>query len=76
LEAVEKEKDPQVVRKSSAMSKFKRFIDKVTEGNNEVEKAIIAVEHGWDIFKDLAGKYNSIAQWCGLPQVPKIFTKE
>jgi hypothetical protein len=75
LEAVEKEANPEVVRKSPAMSKFKKFIDKVTEGNNEVQKAIKAVEQGWDIFKDLAGKYNKIAEWCGLPQVPSVFTK-
>jgi len=75
LEAIEKEKDPEKVKKSPAMSKFRRFIDKLSEGNNDVKKAIDTVEQGWDIIKDLAGKYNSIAEWCGLPQVPKVFTK-
>lgn len=75
LDAIEKEKDPNTIKKSSALRKFKGFIDKVTEGNNEIKKAIQTTKDGWDIFKQLAGKYNSIAEWCGLPQVPKMFTK-
>jgi hypothetical protein len=74
LEKLEKETDPNIVRRSPALSKFRRIIDTITEGNTELEKAIKAVTNGWGIFKDLAGKYNKIAEWCGLPQVPKVFT--
>lgn len=74
LEAIEKEQNPEVVKKSSAMSKFKRFIDNISDDKSNLSKTIKAAETGWDIIKDLAGKYNSIAQWCGLPQVPTIFT--
>jgi len=75
LESIEKEQNPEIVKRSSAMSKFKRFIENVSDGTSEISKTIKTIENGWDIFKDLAGKYNSIAQWCGLPQVPTIFTK-
>ncbi|MDN5203290.1 hypothetical protein QQ008_18015 [Fulvivirgaceae bacterium BMA10] len=75
LEKIDEEKDPKKVKKSPAMSKFKRFIEKVSEGNEAVGKAIKAAEGGWEIFKDLSGKYNKIAEWCGLPQVPSVFTK-
>lgn len=75
LEGIEKENNPDIIKKSAAMSKFKRIIETISDGNNEISKAIDTIETGWDIFKDLAGKYNSIAQWCGLPQVPTIFTK-
>jgi hypothetical protein len=57
------------------MSKLRNFIESVSQGNDEIGKAIKVAENGWDLLKNLAGKYNSIAEWCGLPQVPKIFTK-
>lgn len=75
LGAIEKESNPEVIKKSTAMQKLRKFIDNVTDGNEQVGKAIKATETGIDIIRDLAGKYNSIAEWCGLPQVPKIFTK-
>uniref|UniRef100_UPI004049DD94 hypothetical protein n=1 Tax=Flavobacterium sp. TaxID=239 RepID=UPI004049DD94 len=75
LEAIEKESNPDVVKKSSAMSKFRKFLDKVKDGNEDLKKVIETTETGVDIFRDLAGKYNKIAEWCGLPQVPSLFTK-
>ncbi|KAA5542427.1 hypothetical protein [Adhaeribacter rhizoryzae] len=75
LEKIEKETNPEEVKKSPAMSKFKRIVETMTDGNEQLGKAIKALEGGIDIARDLAGKYNNIAQWCGLPQVPTIFTK-
>ena len=74
LETIEKENDPNAVRKSPAMSKFRRVLDKFTEEGSTLKKAIDATESGWELFKDLAGKYNKVAEWCGLPQVPSFFT--
>ena len=75
LKELENEKDPEVVKTSSAMSKFGRFLDQAGEGSENIKKIIDASESGLKILKDLAGKYNSIAEWCGLPQVPRVFTK-
>jgi hypothetical protein len=75
LETIEKENNPEIVKKSSAMRKFKRFLDKVSDGNEDLKKIIDTTENGVEVFRDLAGKYNKIAEWCGLPQVPSIFTK-
>jgi hypothetical protein len=75
LITIEKEQNPEVVKNSSAMKKLKRIIDSISEGNTELSKVIKTAENGWDTFKNLAGKYNKIAEWCGLPQVPSIFTK-
>ncbi|RED91328.1 hypothetical protein [Marinoscillum furvescens] len=75
LEAIEKETNPEKVKKSPAMSKFRRIIETITDGNSDLQNAIKAAESGWEIFKDLSSKYNKIAKWCGLPQVPSIFTK-
>ena len=75
LEAIENETNPNVVKKSPAVTKLKKFIESVADEKDQLSKTIKAAENGWDMFKSLAGTYNSIAEWCGLPQVPKIFTK-
>ena len=74
LESIENENNPEVVKKSSAMGKFRRVLDKFTEDGSTLKKAIDATETGWELLKNLAGKYNKIAEWCGLPQGPSIFT--
>jgi len=75
LLAIEKEKDIEVVKSSSAINKLRKLIDNIADENSTLHKVIKATESGWDVFQNLAGKYNSIAEWCGLPQVPKVFTK-
>jgi len=40
-----------------------------------MDKVIKTAKDGIDIARRLAGYYNDIAQWCGLPQVPKPFAK-
>lgn len=75
MNAIESEKNPEVVKNSSAMKKLKKFVDSVSEGNSELSKILKTAENGWETFKNLAGKYNKIAEWCGMPQVPSIFTK-
>ncbi|EGR0068553.1 hypothetical protein DMJ26_23955 [Vibrio parahaemolyticus] len=75
LAVLETENDPETVRRAPAMSKFSRLIDRVLDEGSELNSAIKKVESGWDIFKELAGKYNKVAEWCGLPVVPSVLTK-
>ena len=75
LATIETDNDPNSVRKSPAMSKFKRLIDKVVENGSELNQAIKKAESGWEIFSEIAGKYNKIAEWCGLPVVPSSILK-
>jgi len=70
LQHLEAEKDPDTVRSSSAMSKFSRFIDKISDKNNSIRKAIDTTQQGFEVAVDLVEKYNKIASWCGLPSVP------
>ncbi|WP_299256927.1 hypothetical protein [uncultured Kushneria sp.] len=76
LATVEADNDPASVRKSPAMSKFKRLIDKVVDDGSEIHNAINKVESGWEIFSEIAAKYNKIAEWCGLPVVPSLIIKK
>lgn len=75
LAAIEANNDPDSVRKSPAMSKFKRFIDRVVENGSALNSAIKKAELGWERFSELAAKYNKIAEWCGLPVVPSALIK-
>lgn len=75
LSSIETEGNPDQVKSSTGMSKFRKIIDRLSNGDDDLSKAIKALDNGVNIIKDLAGKYNSIAQWCGLPMVPPILTK-
>lgn len=72
LEAIEMESDPASVRRSPAMSKFRRVIEKFLDTTDSANAAIEKIENGIDIAKDLGKKYNSIAEWCGLPVIPSV----
>ena len=75
LEAIELEMDPVKAKGSSALQKFRDFLLKARDSSSELKTAIDATEQGVETLQKLAGKYNRIAEWCGLPQVPSIFTK-
>jgi hypothetical protein len=75
LEHLEKSNSKEEVTESSAMSKFRRFLENVDNGNTTAGNVIKTTKDGIDIARKLAGQYNQLAQWCGLPQVPEPFTK-
>ncbi|HDK6181721.1 TPA: hypothetical protein M2O83_004149 [Klebsiella pneumoniae] len=75
LITIETNNDQESVRRSPAMSKFRRLIDKVTEAGSNLNQAIEKADKGWEIFSDLASRYNKLAEWCGLPVVPSILIK-
>lgn len=70
LQTIETEQRPEIVKSSSAMAKFARFIDKLSDTNSTIRKAIDATQQGYEVALDLVDKYNKIASWCGLPSVP------
>ncbi len=75
LVSIEKEQNAETVKNSSGMKKLKKLFDSVEKGSSAMSKTLKTVEGGIDILMNLAGKYNKIAEWCGLPQVPSVFTK-
>ncbi|WP_201555197.1 hypothetical protein [Psychrobacter immobilis] len=75
LREVIDEKDPEKLKNSKSMEKFRKFIEKVNEGNDNVSEAVKTSESAIETFMKLAGKYNKIAEWCGMPVVPSVFTK-
>ncbi|HEK0622948.1 TPA: hypothetical protein ACKRFJ_001951 [Proteus mirabilis] len=75
LISIEANTDQESVRRSSAMSKFKRLIDKIADTGSNLNLAIKKADKGWEIFSDLANRYNKLAEWCGLPVVPSALLK-
>jgi DNA-binding response OmpR family regulator len=63
------------VKESSAMSKLKRFLENMNQDDSKFGKTIRGVRDGVGIIQEMAKYYNDIAQWCGLPQVPRPFLK-
>lgn len=61
--------------KSGALNKVKRFLEEVQDSESEIGKVVRGIKYGVGIAQDIGEKYNSIAQWCGLPVIPKVFLK-
>ncbi len=63
-------------RDSSFMKRIGGFIKKMEDTNTRVGKVIKTMDNGVGYAQDLAGYYNKIADWCGMPHVPSIFLKK
>ncbi len=61
---------------SSFMKRIGGFIKKMEDTSTRVGKVINAMDNGVGYAQDLAGYYNKIADWCGMPHVPSIFLKK
>lgn len=58
---------------SGAMKKLKRFLDEANETGSKTKDFIDKMNGGIEVIKCLGQKYNTIAEWCGAPQIPKVF---
>lgn len=61
--------------KSGALNKVKRFLEEVQDSESEIGKVVRGIKYGVRIAQDIGEKYNNIAEWCGLPVIPKVFLK-
>jgi hypothetical protein len=73
LEEAEKCKTREEVKKKGIAGKLKRLVEDMGDDNSKLHKMIEGLKYGIGIAQDIAKGYNEIAQWCGLPQVPKPF---
>jgi ElaB/YqjD/DUF883 family membrane-anchored ribosome-binding protein len=55
------------------MNKVARFLHELNDEESKTRKAIEKVKSSTKVAQKMADKYNRIAEWCGLPQVPKVF---
>ena len=64
------------VIRSGALNKIRRFLEEFGEPESSAGKLVSGIKHGYSILQDVAGKYNSIAEWCCIPVIPKLFLKD
>jgi len=73
LAEAEQHKTPEEIKKKGIAAKLKRIVDDLNNEDSNLSKTIKGIKHGISIAQDIAKGYNDIAQWIGLPQVPKPF---
>lgn len=70
LEKLEKSETKEEIQKSGAMNKLRRFLEECQDPESSTGKLLSGVKYAAGIVSDLAGKYNKIAKWVALPQLP------
>ena len=73
LSEVEQCQTHEEVKRKGFINKLKRIVEDLGDENSKLYKTIKGIKYGVSIAQDIAKGYNDIAQWCGLPQVPKPF---
>lgn len=70
LEKLESSQSKEDIRKSGMMNRVRRFLEECSDPDSQTGKMLAGVKYAGQIVKELAGKYNKIAKWVALPQLP------
>jgi hypothetical protein len=62
--------------KTERLSKVGSFLNNLADPESKAGKVIQMVRNGIDIAQDIATSYNSVAEWVGLPVVPRLLLKK
>ena len=73
LEEIENCDTPTEVKKSGVGAQVKELLEEMGDKNSSLYKKIEGTKNGISIAQDLGAKYNSLAEWAMLPQIPKVF---
>lgn len=66
-------KTKEEIVKSGVLNKMKRFLEEVQDSESELGKVVKGIKYGVRITQEIGEKYNKIAEWCGLPVIPRVF---
>lgn len=72
---ISNEEDKNKVKKSSGISKIKSMLDDANKTGTSLDTFLNTVSNGLDTLQKIGKNYNSIAEWCGAPQVPSQLLK-
>ena len=75
LEQAEQCKNPEDVKKKGLANRLRRLVKQLEDEDSKLNKTVKGIKNGISIGQDIAKGYNDLAQWAGLPQVPKPFLK-
>lgn len=70
LEKLDSSESKDDIIKSGAMKKIERFLAECHNQETKIGKLLVGIKNAAGIVKDLATKYNKIARWVALPQLP------
>jgi polyhydroxyalkanoate synthesis regulator phasin len=76
LEEAENCKTQEEVKKKGISRSLKRLVENLGDDESRLHKTVEGIKEGIGIAQDIAKGYNEVAQWLGLPQVPKPFLKK
>ena len=73
LEKVEKTKDKDEIKKKGILNRLKRIVLDLGNEDSKLHQIVAGVEYGVETAQEIGQYYNEIAQWIGMPQIPKPF---
>jgi Cdc6-like AAA superfamily ATPase len=73
LEQIEQSENKDEIKKKGIANRLKRIIDEFSDEKSTLNKAVKGVKNGVSIAQDIGKGYNDVAQWLGLPQIPRPF---
>ena len=62
---------PDAVANSSGIKKLRALVEDTFKSGSKISEALKAIEGGIETAQSLGRKYNAIAEWCGVPQIPR-----
>ena len=72
LESLDSCNTKEEITKTGALKKIERFLIECADPESKTGKLISDVKYAAGIVKELASKYNKIAKWLALPQIPFV----
>lgn len=63
------------VKKKGLADRLKYLVEELEDKDSKISKIIKRFKNGTKITQDIAKKYNQVAEWLALPQVPKDLLK-
>lgn len=70
IERIEKSESKEEIQKTGVMNRIRRFLMECNDPESQIGKMLTGIKYAAGILNELAGKYNKIAKWMMLPQLP------
>ena len=67
--------DKNRTKESSGLVKIKALIEDANKTGSSLNTFLGSISNGFEAMQKIAKKYNTIAEWCGAPQVPSQLLK-
>ncbi|PJG64894.1 hypothetical protein, partial [Acinetobacter seifertii] len=76
LEIQRNSEKPEDVKDSNGMKKLAKFLKDTNEVGSEANNLAQKGGEALELIKSLGRRYNSIAEWCGMPIIPSVLVKK